>query len=181
MSNLGWRELPLRNQAVNGPGGTSATCRQWKRGKRRFANSTALGRVLCALMVPAAVISNSSFVGPVRAQQQSGSGGAGGAEGTPPSHFDAKGNPGGQGSGASAMSGGGGGGGGAGGAAGGNHVGNNASAGRGGAGGEGARSAHGGEAGTNGVIGYLGSSVPGVLLLRGLAGDSGKPGDVGKK
>jgi len=181
MSNLGWRELPLRKQAVNGPGGTSADSRQLKRGKRRFANSTALGRILCALMVPTAVMSTSSFIGPVRAQQQSGSGGAGGAEGTPPSHFDAKGNPGGQGSGASAMSGGGGGGGGAGGAAGGNHVGNNASAGRGGAGGEGARSAHGGEAGTNGVIGYLGSSAPGVLLLRGLAGDSGKPGDVGKK
>ena len=119
MSNLGWRELPLRNQAVNGPDGTSTACRQWKRGKRRFANSTALGRILCALMAPAAVISTPSFIGPVRAQQQSGSGGAGGAEGTPPSHFDAKGNPGGQGSGASAMSGGGGGGGGAGGAAGG--------------------------------------------------------------
>lgn len=150
-------------------------------GKRRLASTTALGRIFCALMVSATVIGSPLMVRNADAQQQSGTGGAGGAEGTPPSHYDAKGNPGGQGLGASATSGGGGGGGGAGGAAGGVHNGNHASSTSGGAGGEGARKAYGGAAGSNGIFGYSGISAPDVLVVHGFDGDSGKPGEGGKK
>ncbi|GLU27526.1 autotransporter-associated beta strand repeat-containing protein [Brucella sp. NBRC 12950] len=127
------------------------------------------------------MIASTSLTQTAFAQKTSGGGGAGGAEGTPPSHFDAKGNPGGKGAGSTANSGGGGGGGGAGGAAGGKHDGRNASITGGGDGGEGARSAQGGRAGNNGAIGYSGPTISDYSLIQAFDGGTGGSGEIGKE